>query len=234
MKAIYFFFTLFISINTFSQNYLVEYDSREQDNHVIVSQIFNDSISYLKLNVKEKLNINNDVFFIKNKHKNICYTKDRFMNIIFNISDSLNNFNWELQNDTAIILDQKCLSAKTNFRGRTYIAYYSSNIKTSDGPWKFCGLPGLILSVKSLDNYLEYNAVKIIENYKEAIETFEFEKYHFLNYQNFVNEYKKSVAKYFKLIQSNGTLKEGSSLNLKIPNREIFYPELQLGEGLNN
>lgn len=45
-----------------------------------------------------------------------------------------------------------CRKAKTNFGGRRWIAYYSTDISISDGPYKFAGLPGLILELYSEDN----------------------------------------------------------------------------------
>ena len=58
------------------------------------------------------------------------------------------NFGWEILPETKNILGYKCQKAKGKFRGREYIAWFSSDIPRSDGPWKFCGLPGLILAVQ--------------------------------------------------------------------------------------
>ena len=58
------------------------------------------------------------------------------------------NFGWEILPETKDILGYKCQKAKGKFRGREYIAWFSSEIPRSDGPWKFSGLPGLILAVQ--------------------------------------------------------------------------------------
>ena len=58
------------------------------------------------------------------------------------------NFGWDILPEMKNILGYKCQKAKGKFRGREYIAWFSSDIPRSDGPWKFCGLPGLILAVQ--------------------------------------------------------------------------------------
>ena len=40
-----------------------------------------------------------------------------------------------------------CQLAKTNFRGRSYEVWFTNKIPTFAGPWKFHGLPGLIIEI---------------------------------------------------------------------------------------
>lgn len=54
---------------------------------------------------------------------------------------------WQIQTDTMRILNYPCQKAICQFRGRNYEAWFTSDINVSDGPWKFTGLPGLILKV---------------------------------------------------------------------------------------
>lgn len=55
---------------------------------------------------------------------------------------------WKLENGKKIICGYYCLKAITSFRGRNYTAWYAPEIAISDGPWKFGGLPGLILKIE--------------------------------------------------------------------------------------
>ena len=74
------------------------------------------------------------------------------------------NLSWNLEFDsskTMNILGYKCEKASLLFRGRRYIAYYTPEIPTNIGPWKFHGLPGLILKVYSEDKSFEFNAFEI-------------------------------------------------------------------------
>ena len=52
---------------------------------------------------------------------------------------------WEIQSDTMTILSHLCHKAAARFKGRDYTAWFTPAIPRSEGPWKLCGLPGLIL-----------------------------------------------------------------------------------------
>lgn len=54
---------------------------------------------------------------------------------------------WTIRPDTASFFGYKCTKATTRFRGRNYIAWFTSELPISSGPYKFCGLPGLIVKI---------------------------------------------------------------------------------------
>ena len=63
-------------------------------------------------------------------------------------------FKWEIINETKEISGYKCYNAKANFGGRTYIAWFTPEIPMNEGPYKFNGLPGLIVDIKDTrDDY---------------------------------------------------------------------------------
>jgi len=56
---------------------------------------------------------------------------------------------WSIDADsTKNILGYECMKAETTFRGRHYHAWFSMDIPVALGPWKFSGLPGMILQVE--------------------------------------------------------------------------------------
>ena len=71
---------------------------------------------------------------------------------------------WEIISDsTRTVLNYECLMAQTDYHGRHGTAWFAPEIPVHDGPWKFKGLPGLILmaedstgSHKFVANGLEY------------------------------------------------------------------------------
>ncbi|WP_227411524.1 GLPGLI family protein [Cruoricaptor ignavus] len=63
---------------------------------------------------------------------------------------------WNLKNEkpTEKIMGYDVKKATCNFGGRKWIAFYTSEIPIQDGPYKFSGLPGLILKI--LDSKEDY------------------------------------------------------------------------------
>ncbi len=74
-------------------------------------------------------------------------------------------FNWKLNTakDTTI-LGYKCHKATCHFAGRDYTAWYTPDIPISNGPYKFTGLPGLILSIADTKKQHRFDIYKIKTN----------------------------------------------------------------------
>mgnify|MGYP005746681133 FL=1 len=88
-----------------------------------------------------------------------------YKNIIEKIScyytEPIPNFDWEMLDGDSIICDYPCKKAQTTFRGRTWIVWYSEDLPYNDGPWKLCGLPGLILKATDVNKDFSFTAFKI-------------------------------------------------------------------------
>ena len=53
---------------------------------------------------------------------------------------------WELVGDsTKTVLNYECMMAETDYHGRHWTVWFTPEIPVQDGPWKFEGLPGMIL-----------------------------------------------------------------------------------------
>lgn len=135
-----------------------------------VSNIKNDeSDLFSKLNIKTdsllKVNINtkeNSIIF-----KDILFSKN---GDYFN--DTLFPMKWELSDEMKEINNLKCLKAKTFFRGRTYIAWYSLDLVFPYGPWKLGGLPGLIIESYDTKNQIIFKLNKIISIKDNKLDNF--------------------------------------------------------------
>lgn len=84
-----------------------------------------------------------------------------FIGGTFKYEETLPSFDWQITEDTATILTYPCLKARTNFRGRTYEAWFTQEIPVDNGPWKFAGLPGLILKVNDAKLEVVFQCVSI-------------------------------------------------------------------------
>jgi len=65
----------------------------------------------------------------------------------FCLKDTLVLINWTVTVDKKKISNHECTKALCTFRGRNYVAWYTSDIPTNFGPLKLHGLPGLILEL---------------------------------------------------------------------------------------
>lgn len=66
---------------------------------------------------------------------------------------------WTISTDTATVLGYLCTKATATLRGRTYDAWFTTEIPTNDGPWKLYGLPGLILKAETTDGIFRFRAI---------------------------------------------------------------------------
>lgn len=56
--------------------------------------------------------------------------------------------NWKIWPDKSEIEEVKVQKATTDFGGRHWIAWFANDIQIQDGPYRFSGLPGLILKIE--------------------------------------------------------------------------------------
>ena len=75
-------------------------------------------------------------------------TLDRLATSNFRCEEKNEKPVWTLLPDTATILTYHCRKATCHFRGRSYMAWFTMEIPVSEGPWKLCGLPGLIIKAE--------------------------------------------------------------------------------------
>jgi len=64
---------------------------------------------------------------------------------------------WEISDETKEILGYQCFKATADYRGRRWTVWFAPEIPVQDGPWKLCGLPGLIL--EAVDNHREFHFI---------------------------------------------------------------------------
>lgn len=68
---------------------------------------------------------------------------------------------WTLEEDTASFLGHPCQKATCRWRGRDYVAWFAPDIPIRRGPWKFGGLPGLIMKIHDVDSLYVFEVVAI-------------------------------------------------------------------------
>lgn len=200
MKTIIIYFYFTISFVAQSNNGQVRYTSLENTSRKNCLLLFNKDESIFKIEIrknKEKVNVKLDEveedkieinFNLDNNVPNSLglYTNLKKEYIVENIylpknlkaiefdtlfvKEKTRHIEWELFDETKKINNFLCQKAICNFRGRTYIAWFTNDIPVSLGPWKLNGLPGLILEAYDSKNQVFFNAEEIIFNSNNIIE----------------------------------------------------------------
>lgn len=89
--------------------------------------------------------------YISNYLGKTCYTYE-----------SLDKLDWKIDSkSTTIIGGYKCNKATVNVGGKKYIAWFTHDIPISDGPYKFRGLPGLILKINQDNNFVSFELTSL-------------------------------------------------------------------------
>ena len=75
--------------------------------------------------------------------------------------ESTGLFTWSITNNYKELGSFIVYEATTSFRGRDYTAWFTYDIPIDAGPWKFHGLPGLILEVKDEEMGVQFYATSV-------------------------------------------------------------------------
>ena len=93
---------------------------------------------------------------------------DRVSLNLFGYDDPV-KFNWNILPEKQKIGEYNTQKATTEFGGRKWTAWFSSDIPFQDGPYKFYGLPGLIVKIEDDEKNYSWmlSGNKKMENYEE-------------------------------------------------------------------
>lgn len=95
--------------------------------------------------------------------KNSIVHRAPWNNPIFLYEDQI-NIEWTILPERKHIAGYSCQKATAHFRGRTWEAWFTSQIPISAGHWKFHGLPGLILEISEAQNHFKFSCIGISQD----------------------------------------------------------------------
>jgi GLPGLI family protein len=88
------------------------------------------------------------------------YTPNHMSNAVLKIRDE-RKINWKISSEKENILGYITQKATAIFAGRQWTAWFTTEIPISDGPYKFYGLPGLILKVYDKTNTHSFEIISV-------------------------------------------------------------------------
>lgn len=84
----------------------------------------------------------------QNKLNKKIFVREKMANEYLITEEITPIINWEITEDKKVIKNYTCQKAITYFRGRYYIAWFTTQIPIVAAPWKFNGLPGLLMDIE--------------------------------------------------------------------------------------
>lgn len=125
-------------------------------------------------------------------------------------------FDWKLEPVKKTIKGIEVQKATLDFGNRNWIAWYAKDIPIFDGPYKFSGLPGLIIEIEDIKNQHKFQFIGLERNYDGYEEFFKTKKIkeQKMNNEEFKNEwerFKKDPARDLKFNIYNS--KHGIKIN---------------------
>jgi GLPGLI family protein len=148
----------------------------------------------------------------KNVYESTYYSSTLFKN--YDLKDSFYSINWDIGKNKKYILGYECQESTGNYRGRDYIAYFTTVIPIQNGPHTFDNLPGLILEIKSTDGYVNYLATSVKSSNEKILNPFIEKKY--INWEEFKIMYKKYFNKMINY-------KPDENTTIYVPNRGVEF-----------
>lgn len=124
--------------------------------------------SAVMLSTLKKAQFKEGIVFDKNKSQYIVQRTAGLRNKKYQYVENCPQMKWKLLEGDTTIAGYKCNKAETELFGRTYIAWYSPDIAMPYGPYKFNGLPGLVLRVTDTKGHFDFilNGLEKVNSYK--------------------------------------------------------------------
>ena len=119
--------------------------------------------------------LDENTYYLFDKQKEILSFKEYVGMGLYTFSEKNEKKNFTILDQYKLIGKFNCRKAKCQFRGRNYTLWFTDEIATTFGPWKFNGLPGTILEIREDSGLLEIVAQEIRifsknENFKKKFQ----------------------------------------------------------------
>lgn len=151
----------------------------------------------------------------KDREKEQLVFTDKIFMDMFRYEEKLEAQDWEILGETREIQGYECQKAVCSFRGRDYTAWFTTEIPINEGPWKFGGLPGLIMAVADNEGHYSFELTGISRVDDLPVEYPE-HQYH----KSKRKEYLKTLEKYKS--DPIGYLQNNSGANVQV---EVRTPD---------
>lgn len=146
----------------------------------------------------------------------------------FSIENS-SDIDWRLTKDAIQdISGFECKKATCHFAGRDYVAWYTMQIPISEGPYKFNGLPGLIVKISDTSGEHQFELTKFIKVNNKVPIVYTIENYMKTDTRGLLKVYENHALKGVKNYKIKNLSKEDEiRMNKKIRSRNNFIEKVE-------
>ena len=136
-------------------------------------------------------------------------------------------FNWKITNEKIKIGEYNCIKAELYYAGRHWIAWFTTDVEINEGPYKFKGLPGLIVKISDDKFYYSFYLTYIKKNSFVENDLFK---------ENNLNKYKEVTKVELRQIKNNinnNIINELSSYGVSVSSESIDRVKLNIKKNNN-
>lgn len=219
---------MLLQINSVGDSYYISHNKYKADSMRFLRK--NDKLVIPKSGPIIIADLNKDIpvfqlqYSVEKKNGNYCVrTKIPMKN--YSINDEMEQINWQIFDESKQWFGYTLKKATTTMYGKNWIAWFTEEIPYAEGPYKFKGLPGLILEIEDDKKRFLFKANEI-KNTSANYVVYE-------DYRDFIKIAKKDYQKLVKNYEEN-PLSAMQDSRFSVPNEEEFLKRKQAGILANN
>lgn len=113
-------------------------------------------VTFKSKNEDKEVTKNQEILDIGDKYS-YYYNYQTKLETGFKYFQPCSGLDWKLEEGDTIIHSMNCNKASLDLHGRHWEVWYTTEIPIQDGPWKLCGLPGLILKATESEGIFSFS-----------------------------------------------------------------------------
>lgn len=148
----------------------------------VEKQLFNDAVKrYSETRDESAMNAvvyQTFLYIFRSKSDNRMTVYDKAGSLEYGVyTEPLGEIQWEITDSAKTVLGYECVMATANYHGRDWTVWFAPDIPLQEGPWKICGLPGLILEASESTGQHSFVATGLEASNQAIVPIYPYQQY---------------------------------------------------------
>lgn len=118
------------------------------------------------------------LYIFRSKPDNRMTVYDKAGSLEYGVyTEPLGEIQWEITDSAKTVLGYECVMATANYHGRDWTVWFAPDIPLQEGPWKMCGLPGLILEASESTGQHSFVATGLEASNQAIVPIYPYQQY---------------------------------------------------------